>query len=399
MSNELLNEGMQELETQSEIDTNAVQEVHESSDISDSGSGNIDAASLSFDDLDELTGDDIKEVLNDQKAKASKENKLQDEGEGEYTETEITQEETEEEIKKLIAKYGDNELEIAANSIFKHKVDGEEVDVELQELLNNYSGKVSYDKKFQEFSTQKKEFEAYKTEYDQDIEAITSYVNNFRQKMSSDNPMAALDYFAEFSGMKPHEFRRQLINAMIPEVNRVSQMSADQYRNEYLKAENAYLLRKQESENAIRQKEQAESELQKEIRQVQEAHNIAEEDFLNAFQELSKSGYEGEINAQAVAEYYMHSQAFSKADSILSQVNQSLVNDDKVVESLQQVIMENPQFDDNDLLDIVQEVYGNFKKETSKKVSRKIAKSPQKRVVQNSPSERKVESYVDWDDL
>jgi len=285
-------------------------------------------------------------------------------------------------------------MEIAANAIFKHKVDGEEVDVELQELLNNYSGKISYDKKFQEFSNTKKEFENYKTQYDNDIDAISKYVNTFRQKMSSENPMEALDYFAEFSGMKPHEFRRKLVNAMIPEVNRVSQMSADQYRNEYLKAENNYLQRQQESENARLQAEQSNKELLNEIRQVQEAHNMTEESFLESFQELTQSGYEGEITPQAVAEYHMHSQAFSKADSILSQVNQNLSNDQKIVESLQKVIVENPNFDDNDLLDIVQEVYGNFKQETSKKVSKKVDKPIKKQAV---PQQK--QDYVDWDDL
>lgn len=378
-----------------EVVTNATQEVNESVDLSPDA--HQDAEALTFDDLDALTdGRSDTEIINEaSKAKEEgKENESIPEGKSEPEEKEASEEAVEEEIKKLIAKYGEDELEIAANAIFKHKVDGEEVDVELQELLNNYSGKVSYDKKFQEFSTQKKEFESYKTEYDQDIEAITNYVNNFKEKMSSDNPMDALDYFAEFSGMKPHEFRRQLINAMIPEVNRVSQMSAEQYRNEYLKAENSYLQRQQESENAKIREEQSRSELQNEIRQVQEAHNMTEEVFLESFQELSESGYEGDITPQAVAEYHMHSQAFSKADEILSQVNQNLASDEKVVESLQNVIVENPSFDDNDLLEIVQEVYGNFKEESSKKVSKKVAKPEKKQAV---PQQK--QNYVDWDDL
>jgi hypothetical protein len=171
-------------------------------------------------------------------------------------------------------------------------------------------------------------------------------------------------------------------------------MSAEQYKNEYLKAENSYLQRQQESENARLQEEQSRSELQNEIKQVQEAHNMTEEAFLSSFQELSESGYEGEITPQAVAEYYMHSQAFSKADTILSQVNESLASDEKIVESLQKVIVENPNFDDNDLLDIVQEVYGNVREESSKKVSKKVEKPAKKQAV----SQQKQE-YVDWDDL
>lgn len=378
----------------SEEAQNTIQEVNEAVDVAPEAAS--DAQSLSFDELDTITdGRSGEELLSEIKKEAeTKENESIPEGKSEPEEEEASEETIEEEIKKLVAKYGDSELEIAANAMFKHKVDGEEVDVELQELLNNYSGKVSYDKKFQEFSNTKKEFEDYKTQYDSDIEAISNYVNTFKEKMGSDNPMDALDYFAEFSGMKPHEFRRQLINAMIPEVNRVSQMSAEQYKNEYLKAENSYLQRQQESESARLQAEQSNQELLNEIKQVQEAHNMTEESFLESFQELTKSGYEGEITPQAVAEYHMHSQAFSKADSILSQVNQNLSSDQQIVESLQKVIVENPNFDDNDLLDIVQEVYGNAKQETSKKVSKKVEKPAKKQAVPQQKQE-----YVDWDDL
>lgn len=381
---------------------NATQQVNESVDLSPDA--HESAQTLSFDELDELTdGRSDTEIVNEasKNKEASKEDESIPEGSSESEEAEEAEiiarakEEKEEEIKKLIAKYGEENLEMPANAIFKHKVDGEEVDVELQELLNNYSGKVSYDKKFQEFSSQKKEFDEYKIQYDSDIEAISSYVNTFREKMSSENPMEALDYFAEFSGMKPHEFKRQLINAMIPEVNRVSQMSADEYKNEYLRAENSYLQRQKESENARLREEQSQSELQNEIQQVQEAHNMTEEAFLESFQELSESEYEGEITPQAVAEYHMHSQAFSKADEILAQVNQSLVDDDQVVESLQKVIVENPSFDDNDLLEIVQEVYGNFKQQSSEKVSKKVGKPTKK----PSTPKRQMEDIVDWDDL
>lgn len=375
---------------------NATQQVNESVDLAPEA--HESAQALSFDELDALTdGRSDTEILNEasKNKEASKEDESIPEGSSEPEEEQATEEAVEEEIKKLIAKYGEEDLEIAANAVFKHKVDGEEVDVELQELLNNYSGKVSYDKKFQEFSSQKKEFDDYKVQYDNDIEAISNYVNTFREKMSSENPMEALDYFAEFSGMKPHEFKRQLINAMIPEVNRVSQMSADEYKNEYLRAENSYLQRQKESENARLREEQSQSELQNEIKQVQEAHNMTEEAFLESFQELSESEYEGEITPQAVAEYHMHSQAFSKADDILSQVNQSLVDDDQVVESLQKVIVENPSFDDNDLLEIVQEVYGNFKQESSEKVSKKVAKPTKK----PSTPKKQLEDVIDWDDL
>ena len=164
----------------SEEATNNVQEIQQEVDVSPEANENAEA--LSFDELDQLTdGRNEKELLSEAKKEIKgKENKSEVKAESNREEKEViaeAAEKKEEEIKKLIAKYGEENLEMPANAIFKHKIDGEEVDVELQELLNNYSGKVSYDKKFQEFSSERKYFEEERNDYNQQIENINKYIN------------------------------------------------------------------------------------------------------------------------------------------------------------------------------------------------------------------------------
>tara|TARA_R100000951_G_C2652384_1_gene184797 strand:- start:2419 stop:3585 length:1167 start_codon:yes stop_codon:yes gene_type:complete len=365
-----------------------------------------DAEALSFDDLDNLTdGRSASEIMSEVKAenkKESEKNKSEPEVKSSGEEVKAESEESEaseeqiEEIKKLVAKYGEEELEIAANAIFKHKVNGEEVDVELQELLNNYSGKISYDKKFQEFSEQRKKFDEFRGKYDGDIKDIYAVLNGFKDKMQNKDPLGALDYFANFAGMKPYEFREGLVRAVAPEVARMSQLSSEQLQNERLQAENSYLSQQRESENAKFQEEHAVEELQLEINQIQEAHSISDEDFATAYSELLESEYEGEINPSVVAEYYTHASAFSKAEEVLNVIGSNLVDNDEIVESLQKVIVENPSFDNDDLVEIVQEVYGSFKKEASKSVSKKVGQpSAQKKQTNAQPKQ----NYTDWDDL
>ena len=377
--------------------TNNLQEIQQEVDLAPDA--NESAQTLSFDELDQLTdGRSGEEVLSEAKKEISgKEDKPQDEDKSSGEEEKIiaeAAEKKEEEIKKLIAKYGEENLEMPASAIFTHKVDGEEVDVELQELLNNYSGKVSYDKKFQEFSSDKKEFEGYKKDYDKQIDNINNYINTFADKIKNNDPLGALAYFAEFSGMKPHEFKRELLNQIAPEVERISMMSPEELKNEELQAQNEYLLKQQESAQEQYQSQQALKELEMEIVNVQEAHGISDEAFENAYNELKDSEYEGDINPQAVAEYYMHSEAFSRADDILSSISPQLADQDQVVESLQQVIMENPSFDNDDLKEIVEDVYGDVIKQASKSVSKKA--TPKK---QETKEPKKQEDYVDWDDL
>lgn len=381
----------------SEEATNNVQELQQEVDIAPEANENAEA--LSFDELDQLTdGRSEKELLKNAKKEIKAEkNESKAKAESDRKEKEIiaeAAEKKEEEIKKLIAKYGEENLEMPANAIFKHKIDGEEVDVELQELLNNYSGKVSYDKKFQEFSSERKYFEEERNEYNQQIENINKYINGFADKLKDKDALGALSYFAEFSGMKPHEFQRELLNQIAPEVERRSLMSPEELQSEELLAQNKYLQQQQESVQEQLRDEQALKELETEIANVQEAHGISDEAFNNAYHELVDSEYEGEINPQAVAEYHMHSEAFSRADEILSSVSSQLADQDQVVESLQQVIVENPSFDNDDLKEIVEEVYGDMIDKASKTVSKKAVPKETK-----SKEPRKKDNYVDWDDL
>ena len=382
---------------------NLDQEISE--DLSSGEVNTQDAASLSFEDMEEISSEGVESVAEHQVSTKKQENELSNEGESEPEKTsssEKTYEEKEEqveEIKKLIARFNDEETEIAANSRFKHKIDGEEVDVELQELLNNYSGKVSYEKKFQELANNRKEFETFKNNYDQDIETIYNVIAGFRDSMKNNDGLGALQHFANFAGMKPYEFQDSLITSLIPEVVRRANMTEEQLLTEKLHAENAYLRQQQESEQARLEQEQLRNELQAEITQLQEAHGISEDEFNQSYRTLVETGYEGEMNPQAVAEFHIHYSAFSKADSILNQISPSLSTDREIVESLQKVIVENPKFDDNDLLDIVNEVYGDYVKSISKKVSDKASKGVSKRKQSTTSSQPKYEQYLDWEDL
>lgn len=356
-----------------------------------------DAGAMSFDELESVVSERSEDNLEKEPTEEieAKENEPQDEAESESEEGETSEEAIEEEVKKLIAKYGEEELEIAANAIFKHKVDGEEVDVELQELLNNYSGKVSYDRKFQEFSNTKKDFEEYKTKYDSDIEQINRYINNFAEKFRGNDALGALEYFAEFTGMKPHEFRRELLSQIEPEIQRRSQMTEEQLLAEELSFQNEYLAKQHEAAQQQIQEQQAYSELLEEIADVQKAHGISDDVFEKSYLELADSDYEGEITPAAVADYYNNLQAYSRAEEVLNQVDPSLADQDPVIDNLQQVIMENPSFDNNDLLEMVQQVYNDYLKGMSKSVSKKA--SPAKKQ-ETKPSQSK-QDFVDWEDV
>lgn len=359
-----------------------------------------DASAISFDELDSITDGRSEEKLINAaekviEKKSEQENQLQSKESSEGEEKSPEQEAYEEEVKRILAKQGDKDVELYANALFKHKVDGEEVDVELQELLNNYSGKVSYDKKFQELSDRSNKFKEERDTYLSEKNQIREYINTFSEKMKNNDAMGALEYIAGFSGMEPLAFRRELLNQLTPVIMDRANMTQEQLEADDLATQNAYLRQQYESVQERQREEQALKELESEIASVQEAHGISDDDFYNSYQELIASDYDGDITPAAVAEFHSEYAAFSKASDLLSQVDPMLAEQINVVENLQKVIVENPHFDDNDLSEIVQEVYGEVKKEVSQKVSKK-ASAPKRQSVAKS---KEKQNFVDFDDL
>ena len=356
---------------------------------------------LDFDDLHSMYDNrSPKELINEAKKETEgEENKSQTKNESETKEGEVNKEaseEVKEEIKKLFGKFGEEEVEIAATTLFKHTVDGEEKDVSLQELINNYSGKVGWDKKFQELTEDRKEYDTEVRSHKEEVDRINSYINTFRDKMQNNDPLGALEYFASFSGMKPYEFREALIQGIAPEISRLAELNEDQYRSEQLAAENEYLQKQQESAQKQAEEEQAHRELLSEIASVREAHSISEEEFKAGYEDLvNDPDFAEKLTPDLVGQYVNECRAFSKSDELLSGISPKLSENEEILESVQKMVLENPDFADEDYLEIIKGAYEETLKTASQSVSKKVEKVSEKQ----EPKERRREEYLSFDDL
>ena len=386
----------------SEEVNNSVQEVNEPVEVSPNAHENAEA--LSFDDLDAITdgrspSDLVKELgktnEKSQKAEPSEKNELSDQ----RTSDEQTQQEVQEEIKKILARQGEKDMELDANTMFTHKVDGQDVDVNLQELLNNYSGKVSYEQKFQELADNRKAFEEDYAEYEAGYNHLMEYGDQIDQHIENNNYLAALEVFAEASGVEPFEFKRDLLASLAPEIERRSLLSPEEIRAEELEAQNEYLSRQAEYQQEQMHQDEEIQSIANEIRDIQEQYGIEDEDFREAYEVLKdQEGFEDvEITAPMVGEFYMELMAYEAANDVLENVNPALAGNDEVLDNLQQIIVDNPDFTEQDIVDIVTEVYGGIQQKASKSVSQKISNSVPSSI--EKPSSREYEDYVDWEDI
>ena len=371
-------------------------------------------SAMTFDDLDSLTNTkDSKELLNEAKdflEQGSEETSTKEEGkskvpnknkrEEEIAEPEAQEEageaEAEEEIKYKQASFKDITQEIAEDTSFKHKVDGEEIDVTLKDLLENYSGKVPWDKRFNELNISKKEYEKAKKEYNDEKEYINNYIGEFAQKMQEGKAVEALGFLAEFAGMKPYEFKQKLVESITPEIDRRRQLSPEQLSNETLQEQNKYLEQQRETERVKAENQQSYMELERQIQSLQQTYGIDDDTFSNAYNELSETEYKDKLSPELVVNYIRHTNAFTLADQIISEVQPSLSSNQHVVDAIEKIIYDNPEYSRNEVVEIVTEIYGQEKKKASKAVSKKI-QSNSKEQSKGTPVE--YENALDWDDL
>ena len=219
------------------------------------------------------------------------------------------------------------------------------------------------------------------------------------EHLENNNTLGALEVWAESTGVEPHQFKRELLAALSPEIERRSLLSEEELKAEDLAAQNEYLSRQAEQQQTQMQDIQEMQEVANEIRAVQEQYGIDDQDFRDAYDMLSEQeGFdEVEITADMVGRFHSELHAYNTAAEILESTNPTLVDNDEVLDNLQQIIVDNPDFTEQDIVDIVNEVYGGIQKKASKSVSKKISNNVPKEI--EKPSDRAYEDYVDWEDI
>jgi len=272
------------------------------------------------------------------------------------------------------------------------KVDGEIQKVSLEDLKSNYSGKVAYDKKFTELDQERQSF---KKEY----EEIEGYINSFGEKMQSGDAVGAMEYFAQFSNMAPHQVKFALLQGLKPEYDRLSQMSVEEINSEYAQLESGYYKEQLESNKQTLESQQASMELQRQEQSLREAHKIDVEEWSSIENTLKEQmSEETQITPELVKDYVLENRMYVRAENAIETVDASLLTDDTIVETLKHQIEINPTLTDDDIITMVKNAVSIAdKEETSSKLADKVQskgkpEAKEKEEIYSSPAE---EQYLE----
>lgn len=361
------------------------------SNLNADGAVEVDATSgpLSFDELDELTKspkkakteekketkqEKSKDLTSDtDKGKKSPQPKETKESAGKAEAKSEEKAEGSEDVEKpprktVKAKWQDSELDLDEEAVVPVKINGKEELVPIRDLLNNFSGKVAWDKKFSELDQNRKTIQAQETK-------IKEMANLIKQVYSEQDPNVKMYKMAQFAGMDPMEFREKYFAENISLLEKYYSMTEDERKADALAYEaNVHKLRADTLEKGIKE-EQAYKELQTKVNQLRERHQISESDFVSKYDQLANQVQSGQLDPKYVTPEYIVDaikvdRLWSAAADRIEGLNvdwdqQTAINNlHKLVSNAHQLGLE-----PSDMADIVDELWGS--KKTQKKIEDK----------------------------
>jgi len=247
-------------------------------------------------------------------------------------------EKVEKAIKKLVAKYGEEILELNPESKLTHKVDGKDVEVSVQELLNHYSGHVAWDKRFQELDKDKKTWQNKTNEVDK---FVTDF---FNLAMTPGKAIEAFQMLATATNQDPIKFTRDLRSSILQEHQKYASLTEDERKLLDIQEETHFYDRQRQQKQQEYQREQSHLQVQRDLNAFEGKYNLGQEKTAEIYntltQHLVKHGRDPQtLTVKDLETYHVHDIAYTKAEDAIGKLKPDLLDSDEVVDVVAKYVL------------------------------------------------------------
>lgn len=273
-------------------------------------------------------------------------------------------------IRPIKLTYGEESYEILPSAQVPVKVDGEKGSVALQDLINSYSGKIAYDKRFNELNQEKQKFKQEERKFQQEKAFVDDKINKFYD-LSQQDPIKAFDFLCEISGKDPIEFQKNFRENLVKKFEEYYNLDSIGRREFDLTERERYLESKKQAETEKREREKAIREEQARIQDTLHKYSLDQDTYFDVRDELVKAAPNVEIEPMHVIRY----QRAIMAQKIVQEVRPDKAEDAQVLGELAAVLVQNPGFTEKDVREILTEVWKDEPSQASKTLSKKVLKT------------------------
>lgn len=284
------------------------------------------------------------------------------------------------------------------NDSYTVKVDGEEVEVSLQELKNSFSGHKAVEKRFNEFNREKRRAEREITKSREELDSVkndlSKHLNTITSIMDDPrvNPLEALYYLVDLKGGNTVEYEKKMMNSLQDIFNSFGEMDEVEQELYWTKKEKDFLTRRRESNFSKSENEQANRNSQAQLEKTWEANEISEDDYYDARDELVELGYKAdEMKPEQIVNFIKLKPIYDQANQITSPFADDLGDSyDDFVDGMAKAIQSFPQAGEEDLIRLVAKNMGIEVESDDEELEELQHKLPRKSLTNRKPR-KKVE--------
>jgi hypothetical protein len=293
--------------------------------------------------------------------------------------------------KSIKAKNGDQTIDLRSDAQFEVTVDGQKQSVTAQELLNEYSGKTNWNKKYQELDSERKSFETSKVE-------LESGINNWVELTKSD-PVAAIEYACEISGVDSRQMIQSIRAQFKQAFEEYATLTPEERKEREIIDERDYYKTKAEKIEADRANQRATSELDKRVKATIAEYGLDNPTYVSRYEELkqlqAQGVLKGELTPELVGKYHQQIGRYDSVGKILEETSPELEDKKAAASLLSDLWDKDPSLTPTDIRKIAVEVYGS---DAAKRLSKKLKKSSPMQPTASRPRTQSNEPLF-FDDL
>jgi hypothetical protein len=291
--------------------------------------------------------------------------------EGEPTEAEAKK------IRKILAKMGEEQLELTPDTVFRHKVSGEEVDVPLQDLLNEYAGKTDWSRKYTELDKTKKTL----AEKERFVQRVHGTMKQFKD-LAENDPSNALEFLLDSYGVNGRETIKGIHQQWSEKYQEMANLDEPERKAREFEEEATYYKRKIEQQQEAQRKQQENAALTQKVEALKQQHGIKHEEFVSAYQELAsspeyqqmrKENPDFQLQPEMVANFVSIKNFKNQIHQHLVDIGHDAASDiNSVYEQINFVAQRFPHLSNKELIKVVKESFGGKSQKKENPLKEKI---------------------------
>lgn len=294
-------------------------------------------------------------------------------------------------VKVYKLKSGNETIDLKDDTIIPVKIDGKTQEVQIRDLVGQYSGKINYSVKYQELAEQRKTIENEKSKLQGGVDQL------YKLAVQDNDPRAAIEYLAEQMGADPEQIWSSLVGPMKEQYKKLSGLSEEEISRQEAQEELEYYRKRETRRKEDAAKSRENETLLTRIHSVREKTGLTAEQFKSCYDELcleaQRSNFDtNQITPEMVGEYFS---IVDRKDKIKAATSEIIKDEPEKIDAVSSVLLEtwkqNPDFTIDDIKDIASQVYGKPKQRST--LAKKIV-SAQKE--ENKNQERQL---LSWDDF